>query len=146
MYGIGEGRDGESTRCRDIGACGRSMVATRARWRVDSSLICGSVVPIWIGIEAKELLGVKAGEWDELGSESCEGAGDGKPNLEEVSVGGGIVIMLGVVGAGPGVDRVDVEAKPPVGSPCAARAFITASQPRSKVCIRALSSSFSRSF
>jgi hypothetical protein len=41
---------------------------------------------------------------------------------------------------------VDVEAEVIVGSPCAARAFITASQPFSKVRMRALSSSFSRSF
>ena len=41
---------------------------------------------------------------------------------------------------------MDVEAEALVGSPCAARAFITASQPFSKVRIRALSSSFSRSF
>lgn len=81
MYGIGEGRDEETTRCRDIGAREGSMVATRARWRVGSSLICGSVVPIESGIEAKELLGVTTGEWDGLGSnssESWEGVGEGK--------------------------------------------------------------------
>ena len=101
MYGIGEDRDGETTRCRDIGACEGSMVATRARWRVGSSLICGSVVPVRIGTEAKVLLGVKVGEWDELGSESCEGAGDGKV------VGGEMVMTLDVVGgvkAEAGVD------------------------------------------
>jgi hypothetical protein len=108
MYGIGEGRDGETTRCRDIEACEGSMVATRARWRVDSSFICGSVVPI--GPEAKELLGVKAGEWDRLGSESCEGAGDGKTvcgSLEVVPPGGEMVTALdggGVVEAGEVVD------------------------------------------
>ena len=46
MYGIGEGRDGETTRCGDIGACENSMVATRARWRVGSSLICSSDMSI----------------------------------------------------------------------------------------------------
>ena len=97
MYGMGEGRDGETTRCRDIRACEGSMVATRARWRVGSSLICGSVVPIRIESEEKESLVVKAEEWDGLGSESCEGAGDGK-DLEEVSVGGEMVVMLDVVG------------------------------------------------
>ena len=59
MYGMGEGRDGETTRCRDIGACEGSMVATRARWRVGSSLICGSDVPIWDGAGERDSLGVK---------------------------------------------------------------------------------------
>ena len=80
MYGIGEGRDDETTRCRDIEACEGSMVATRARWRVGSSWICDSGVLIRIGIEAKES-GEKTGELDGLeskSSESCEGAGEGK--------------------------------------------------------------------
>ena len=62
MYGIGEGRDGETTRCRDIGACEGSMVATRARWRVDSLLICGSEMSIRSEFEGKNSLGVKTGE------------------------------------------------------------------------------------
>jgi len=62
MYGIGEGRDGETTRCRDIGACEGSMVATRARWRVGSSLIWGSDASIRIESEEKISLGVKTGE------------------------------------------------------------------------------------
>ena len=82
MYGMGEGRGDETTRCRDIGACKGSMVATRARWRVGSSLICDSVVPIRVGTEAKELLGVRTGDWDGLEPKSSdsweEGAGDGK--------------------------------------------------------------------
>jgi hypothetical protein len=81
MYGIGEGRDDETTRCRDIGARECSMVATRARWRVGSSWACGSGVPIRIGIETKESLGVKTGEGDGFvskSSDSCEGAGEGK--------------------------------------------------------------------
>ena len=62
MFGMGEGRDGETNRCRDIGACEGSMVATRTRWRVESSLICGSDVPM-------------AGERDSLGlkAEECGG-------------------------------------------------------------------------
>jgi hypothetical protein len=108
MYGMGEGRDGETTRCRDIGACEGSMVATRARWRVGSSLICGSDVPVRIGTEEKSSLGVKGEESDGLGglgSESCEGAGDGK-DLEEVSVGGEMVVLeaVGAVEVGRGVD------------------------------------------
>jgi hypothetical protein len=62
MYGIGEGRDGETTRCRDIGACEGSMIATRARWRVDSSLICVTDVSIRIESEEKNSLGLKTGE------------------------------------------------------------------------------------
>ena len=62
MYGIGEGRDGETTRCRDIGACEGSMVATRARWRVDSSLICGSDMSIRSESVGENSLGVKTGE------------------------------------------------------------------------------------
>ena len=62
MYGIGEGRDGETTRCRDIGACEGSMVATRARWRVDSLLICGSDMSIRSESVGENSLGVKTGE------------------------------------------------------------------------------------
>jgi hypothetical protein len=61
MYGIGEGRDGGTARCRDIGACEGSMVATRARWQVGSSLIWGSDASIRIESEEKNLLGVKTG-------------------------------------------------------------------------------------
>lgn len=64
-----------------------------------------------------------------------------------MSVGGEMVLLdvVGVVEVG-GVDGVGVKAEALVDSPCAARAFTTASQPFSKVRIRALSSSFSRSF
>ena len=105
-------------------------------------------MPIRIGTEVKESLG----EPDELGSrssESWEGAGEGKAVWEEESVvGGAMVTGVGDTEMGTGADGagVDKGEETPVGSPCAARAFITASQPFSRVRIRALSSSFSRSF
>ena len=81
--------------------------------------------------EEKNSLGVKTGGFNGLEGESCEGAGDGK-ELGDLSVGAEMVILLDVV-------RV-VE----LGG--GTRAFVTSSRPFSKVRIRALSSSFSRTF
>jgi hypothetical protein len=102
----------ESTRCRDTeDKRGASVVATRARWRVESN----------------------SSNW--FPCELDEGAGEGGKKavfevMREVSTGhDGAVIDEGMGTA--------------KGRPEAARALITASQPRSRVLMRSRSSSFS---
>jgi len=105
------------TRCRDNGGGVPPKVATRARWRVD-----------WGGSDDS------AGDVIGAGSDA---EGDG----EKVVDGGSRDVEGGETG---GDDESVVEVRP-VGRPCAASAFTTASQPFSRVLIRSLSSSFSRS-
>jgi hypothetical protein len=105
------------TRCRDNGGGVPPMVATRARWRVD-----------WGGSDDS------AGDVTGAGRDT---EGDG----EKVVDGG----SGDVEGAETGGDDESVVEVRPVGRPCAASALTTASQPFSRVLIRSLSSSFSRS-
>lgn len=103
-----------------------------------------------------------------ISSEECDGAGEGKAAypFKDRLLAGDIVVgdVAGV--EGPAMLAGDVlrllvvdddgtlleaevesllEGEIPVGRPCAANALTTASQPRSRVLIRSLSSSFSRS-
>jgi len=116
-----------STRCRDIEGGVASVVATRARWRVDSdSTISNSKSNELVDRDVWEAVG-EMGNTDELGTMTGNAEGDGG------DCGGGESAVAGG------------EAGMPVGSPWAARALTTASQPFSSVLIRSLSSSFSLS-
>jgi hypothetical protein len=114
-----------STRCRDTEGGVASVVATRARWRVDSDSATSNSksneLPdrdVWD--DAGEM-----GNIDELGTMTGNGEGDRGESAVVVSAEG----------------RAGI----PVGSPWASRALTTASQPFSSVLIRSLSSSFSLS-
>jgi hypothetical protein len=104
-----------------------------------------------------------------MSREECEGAGEGKAGyaFKERLVAGDDVVecVCDVDAPALGVDELGLleeegdddeallvvdcasllEGEIPVGRPCAANALTTASQPRSRVLIRSLSSSFSRS-
>lgn len=108
------------------------MVATRARWRVD-----------WLVSDDSEGAGddnvTEVGIDGETGVEKAVDEGDDE--IVGAVVGGGETEIMGEAD----VDSVCDDNGRPVGRPWAARALTTASQPFSKVLIRSLSSSFSRS-
>jgi hypothetical protein len=119
-----------STRCRDIEGGVASVVATRARWRVDSdSTTSNSKSNELVDRDALEDAG-EMGNMDELGTMTGKFEDDWGCCVEESAV------VVVVAGGGAGI---------PVGSPWAARALTTASQPFSSVLIRSFSSSFSLS-
>jgi hypothetical protein len=123
-----------STRCRDIEGGVTSVVATRARWRVDSDCTTSnSKSNELVERDALEDAG-EMGNMDELGTMTGKDE-DGWGCVEESAV---VVVVVTVVVAEGGAGI-------PVGSPWAARALTTASQPFSSVLIRSLSSSFSLS-
>lgn len=121
----------EATRCRDIaGGCeAAGMVATRARWRVGSCLVSNSGVSCNSGWGRDGEVGT-----GEKPREVWEGAGDMgyDDGASAIDVGAGTGIGAGGVGGMRGTPWED-------------KALRTASQPRSKVFMRSLSSSFSRS-
>jgi len=121
----------EATRCRDIaGGCeAAGMVATRARWRVGSCLVSKSGVSFNSGWGRDDDVGT-----GDKSRDVWEGAGD--RGYDD----GGTVVDVGA-GAGAGAGGVGGMR----GTPWEDKALRTASQPRSKVFIRSLSSSFSRS-
>lgn len=124
----------EATRCRDIGVI--PMVATRARWRVDSCFRSGSCSDCdcdsegWGEDSAGEKVGSEGVGWS---SEALEGAG------EMGNMGAGVrVLEDGWAGAEAGAGgEVGVGERE---RPCAVRAFMTTSQPFSRDLIRSLSS------
>jgi len=114
------------TRCRDTEGGVASVVATRARWRVDSDSTTSNSKSK--ELDEREVLdgAGEMGNTVELGTMTGNPEGD--------SSGDGESSDLVVAGGGIGI---------PVGSPCAAKALTTASQPFSSVLIRSFSSSFS---
>lgn len=147
----------ESTRCWGIPGCSPreqlvGMVATRARWRVDSKE--GEGVVMSISRESESVI-----DGDSENSDSAElmvgrsksrvGAGEMGSVIEEL--GSGLTEVEASEAGGVGNDGIeDVVDVPFSGGirdviPCAASALITASQPCSSVLIRSFSSAFSRS-
>ena len=119
----------EATRCRDIaGGCeAAGMVATRARWRVGSCLVSNSGGSCDLNWGRVDVVGT-----GEKSRDVWEGAGD-------MGYDDGATVVD--VGAGTGTGGVGGTR----GTPWEDKALRTASQPRSKVFMRSLSSSFSRS-
>jgi hypothetical protein len=116
---------GESTRCRDIEGGGASMVATRARWRVDSN-----------SNSSENRLDME---------EVCERAGESGRMVLGGTRTGKVVVFVGdgEVSHSGDDDGGGGGAFIPVVRPWAASALTTASQPFSRDLIRSLSSSFS---
>ena len=117
-----------STRCRDTEEGVASVVATRARWRVDSDSTTSNSKSK--ELDEREVLD-SAGE---MGNTVELGTMTGNPEGDSICDGESSDLV--VAGGGAGI---------PVGNPCAARALTTASQPFSSVLIRSFSSSFSLS-
>lgn len=115
-----------STRCRDTEGGIASVVATRARWRVDSdSTTSNSKSNELVDRDVWEVAG-EMGNMDELGTMTGKAEGD-----------------CGCIGESAAVVVAEGGAGIPVGNPWAARALTTASQPFSSVLIRSFNSSFS---
>jgi len=126
-----------STRCRDTEGGVASVVATRARWRVDSdSTTSNSKLNDPVDKDVWEGAG-------EMGNTVVLGTMTG--NVEDDSWDCGRVSAVVVVVVVVVVVEAEGGTGIPVGSPCAARALTTESQPFSSVLIRSLNSSFSLS-
>ncbi len=131
----GAGTAFETTRCRDTERTneGPPVVATRARWRVESACVRGRAAAVATGEET----GVRGSR----SREECDGAGEGKA----VYAGFVVVVVVGVATTGT-AGVVGAGAVPrAAGRPCAVIAFMTVSHARSSVRMRSLSSVFSRS-
>jgi hypothetical protein len=118
----------KSTRCRDIEGGVASMVATRARWRVELK-------------SSDKTLELESDEKDGAGEMGTVVAGTRTGN-ESISDEGGVDVSSGTEGSA-GDD--DLGRGRPVGRPCAASALTTASHPFSRVLILSFNSSFSLS-